>query len=561
MKRTIIYFAAVLVVLFSGCKDSFLEQTPQGVLDESQVTSPDEIDKLVIAAYSMLGNDHYDVPFSLWPYGSVRSDDAYKGGRDEADIDDFHFYEISENMRLDAGPADGLWFNLYVGISRANAALKVLNSVSEEQYKQKAERTGELRFIRGHFYFLLKVLFKNVPYIDETVPAEDYETISNTALSNDESWSRIADDFRFAYENTPKQQDEVGRVTSYAAASYLARVLLYQAYQQDAQHNVTGVDQAMLNEVLQLTEYVMGSPYTLEPDFANNFIQGSYENGPEAIFSIQFSHDDGTFHGRLNFSDVLATPQGLGCCDFHKPSHNLVNAFKTQNGLPAFDSYNDEPYDEGIHTVDPRLYHTVAIPGYPFKYNDNQIYEESWNRNPGIYGVYASLKENVDPESDAFINIDPFYGNSKNRIIIRYADVLLMRAEALIELNREDEALPLINEIRARAQVSTPKIEYAPNLQTALYEDGVNCDWTNDFARKALRWERRLEFAMEGYRFFDLVRWGVADSVLNEYYESEAQRITYYENGDFDKNKDEYLPIPLQQINFSKGLYDQNPSY
>jgi len=186
MKRTIIYFAAVLVVLFSGCKDSFLEQTPQGVLDESQVTSPDEIDKLVIAAYSMLGNDHYDVPFSLWPYGSVRSDDAYKGGRDEADIDDFHFYEISENMRLDAGPTDGMWFNLYVGISRTNAALRVLNSVTEEQYKQKAERTGELRFIRGHFYFLLKVLFKNVPYIDETVPAEDYETISNTALSNDE---------------------------------------------------------------------------------------------------------------------------------------------------------------------------------------------------------------------------------------------------------------------------------------------------------------------------------------------------------------------------------------
>ena len=167
----------------------------------------------------------------------------------------------------------------------------------------------------------------------------------------------------------------------------------------------------------------------------------------------------------------------------------------------------------------------------------------------------------MDPDSEVFINIDPFYGNSKNRIVIRYADVLLMRAEALVELNRHNEALTLINEVRARAQASTTFIPYAPNMEVALYEPGVNCDWTQDFARQAMRWERRLELAMEGNRFFDLVRWGIADEVLNTYYDEEKSKRTYYSNAAFDKNQDEYIPIPQQQINFSKGLYEQNYNY
>lgn len=136
-----------------------------------------------------------------------------------------------------------------------------------------------------------------------------------------------------------------------------------------------------------------------------------------------------------------------------------------------------------------------------------------------------------------------------------------MRAEALIELNRQDEALSLINEIRARAKASTTFIPYAPNLDVALYEPGVNCDWTQDFARNAMRWERRLELAMEGNRFFDLVRWGDADEVLNTYYSEEKSKRTYYSAASFDKNQDEYIPIPQQQINFSKGLYEQNYNY
>src|SRR5690606_2280382 len=292
---------------------------------------------------------------------------------------------------------------------------------------------------------------------------------------------------------------------------------------------------------------VMGM-YQLESDFGFNFLPGSYENGSESVFSIQFSDNDNTLYGRLNFSDVLATPQGLGCCDFHKPSQNLVNAFKTDDsGLPMIEDFNanDMDYENlDAFTVDPRLYHTVAIPGLPFKYKSNYIYMEDCNRSPSTYGYYACLKENVAPDCDCFVNIDPFYGNSKNRIQIRYADVILMRAEALIELGRYQEALPLINQIRSRAGQSTTLIDgYATNTNVALYEDGVNCNWTQDFARKAMRFERRLEFAMEGSRFFDLVRWGVADEVLNTYYEEEKSKRIYYGEAHFDAGAEEYCPI------------------
>ena len=156
----------------------------------------------------------------------------------------------------------------------------------------------------------------------------------------------------------------------------------------------------------------------------------------------------------------------------------------------------------------------------------------------------------------------PFYANTKNRILIRYADVLLMRAEALIELQRSQEALPLINAVRERAKGSVGLIYYtSEKVNIATYQNGVNCVWSEDFARQALRWERRLELAMENGRFFDLVRWGVAHEVMNNYYNVEKTRRFYYSGAQFSKNKHEYLPIPEQQIKFSKYLYEQNIGY
>ena len=553
MKKKYLSLLAACSFLFAGCSD-FLDMNPNGILDEESVSGVEQLDKLVISAYSMLGNDHYDIPFNLWPYGNVRSDDAYKGGRDESDIQDFHFYETSSNITANFGEPDGLWYNCYIAISRANNALRSLNNVSEQDFPNKKIRIGECRFIRGHFYFLLKVLFKSIPYIDETVAIEDYGTISNIALSNDELWQKIADDFKAAYDNLPESQGtDVGRANKYSAAAYLAKTYLYKAYRQDEKHNVTEINAEDLKQVLTFSNEVMSSDYGLEDDFAYNFLPGSYENGKESLFAIQHSTDDGTLYGRLNFSDALNVPMKFsGSCDFQKPSQNLVNAYKTVNGLPEFSDYNK---------VDPRLYHTVALPGVPYKYDKKNIFDESWTRNKAVYGLYSSLKENVALNDPSSVLIDPFRANTKNKIVIRYADVVLMRAEALIELDREKEALPLINEIRERAKKSTGLIDYAENVDIALYVDNVNCNWTKPYAREALRWERRLELAMESQRFFDLVRWGIADSVINTFYKEEAPKRTYYEDAHFEKNRAEYVPIPQQQINFSKQVYKQNYGY
>lgn len=562
MKKKYLSLLAACSFLFAGCSD-FLDMNPNGILDEESVSGVEQLDKLVISAYSMLGNDHYDIPFNLWPYGNVRSDDAYKGGRDESNIQDFHFYETSSNITANFGEPDGLWYNCYIAISRANNALRSLNNVSEQDFPNKKIRIGECRFIRGHFYFLLKVLFKSIPYIDETVAIEDYGTISNIALSNDELWQKIADDFKAAYDNLPESQGtDVGRANKYSAAAYLAKTYLYKAYRQDEKHNVTEINAEDLKQVLTFSNEVMSSDYGLEDDFAYNFLPGSYENGKESLFAIQHSTDDGTLYGRLNFSDALNVPMKFsGSCDFQKPSQNLVNAYKTVNGLPEFSDYNKADYNANTDKVDPRLYHTVALPGVPYKYDKKNIFDESWTRNKAVYGLYSSLKENVALNDPSSVLIDPFRANTKNKIVIRYADVVLMRAEALIELDREKEALPLINEIRERAKKSTGLIDYAENVDIALYVDNVNCNWTKPYAREALRWERRLELAMESQRFFDLVRWGIADSVINTFYKEEAPKRTYYEDAHFEKNRAEYVPIPQQQINFSKQVYKQNYGY
>lgn len=553
----IIFLAAIF--LFS-CKRDFLDVNPAGALSEEQVKT--DVEKFVTATYGSLVNDDFITPGSLWPYGNVRADDAYKGGRDETDIVEFHWLETKKPINSDVGPYDGLWFKYYLAISRANAALRNLSGL-EDSNPLKKQRQAEMRFLRGHWYFQLKILYKNIPFIDETVPLNDYEKVSNVAFGNDELWEKIAQDFKFAVDNLNPNQPEVGRVNRTAAIAYLAKTKLYQAYKQDEQHNVSSVDNAKLEEVVTLTTEVLGSSFALESDYANNFMLET-ENGSESVFAIQYVRDAVTEFGRLNYGDELSAPNGIGCCDFHKPSQNLANAFKTgADGLPMFTTYNNSDLTASS-TVDPRLNHTVAIPGHPWKYDNTDIFQLDWNRNIPVYGAFASLKENV--KRNQYIKNGPFYANAKNRIVIRLADVMLWKAEALIELGRQNEALPLINAIRTRAMNSTNRLKLAngnfeSNFKIDTYKPGDNITWTKESAREALRWERRLELAMEGSRFFDLVRWGVAHSYLNNYYQSEMTKREYLKGALFTKNRDEYLPIPLNQIKFSKGLYKQNPGY
>jgi starch-binding outer membrane protein, SusD/RagB family len=572
--KNIKYIAAFIILMISASCKKYLDEKPQAVVSTADLTTAANTDAMVIAAYSYLGNDHYFYPFSsMWAYGSIRSGDAYKGGGGAGDIFEFNEFETFSTNNITNGSTDNVFYQLYVGVARANTALALVNGQSVANYPNKVERQAELRFLRGHYYFLLKILFNHIPWLDETMPKSTYNTVSNVALTSDQLWTNIANDFSFAAANLPVTQSQVGRATKGAAQAYLAKTLLYQAYKQDDKNNLTGIDQTKLARVNANCDSVINSgTYSLDADFANNFLP-QYGNSSESVFSIQYSKNDGTPLGRVDYSHCLDYPMDVeyGCCGFHVPSDNMVNAFKTDvNGLPMLNTFNNTDVvptgDYQTNTFDPRLDHTVAIPGHPYKYQTNLVYNASWSRAPQTYGPLLSMKEVVAYTDPSFTRFPPFMSSSKDWEIIRYADVLLMKAEALIQMGQETAALPYINMVRQRAMNSTALLVKADGTPTSnyhmdIYKPGVNCTWTNAYAMQALMFERRLEFAMEGYRFFDLVRWGIAADYLNTYFAVETTRTPHLAGATFTKNRDEYLPISQNQINFSKGLYKQNPGW
>ncbi|WP_184551082.1 RagB/SusD family nutrient uptake outer membrane protein [Mucilaginibacter sp. FT3.2] len=572
--KNIKYIAAFIILMITASCKKYLDENPQGVVSSADLSTATNTDAMVTAAYSYLGNDHYTYPFSsMWAFGSIRSGDAYKGGGGAGDVVEFDQYETFSTNLITNGSTDAVFYQLYVGVARANAALALVNAQPVANYPQKVQRQAELRFLRGHFYFLLKILFNHVPWLDETMSKSAYNTVSNVALTSDQLWTNIANDFRFASANLPVTQAQVGRASKGAAQAYLAKTLLYQAYTQDDKNNVTGIDKTKLALVNTYCDSVINSnKYSLTADFANNFLP-QYNNSTESIFAVQYSKNDGTPLGRVDYGHCLNYPMNVqyGCCGFHVPSDNMVNAFKTDaSGLPEFSTFNNTDVvptgDYKTNTFDPRLDHTVAIPGHPYKYQTGLVYDASWSRAPQTYGPLLSMKETVAYTDPSFTRFPPFMSSAKNWEIIRYADVLLMKAEALIQMGQETQALPLINMVRQRAINSTTLLVKADGSTTSnykidIYKSGVNCVWTNAYAWQALMFERRLEFSMEGYRFFDLVRWGIADTYLNTYFQVETTRTPHLAGAKFTKNRDEYLPISLNQINFSKGLYKQNPGW
>jgi len=561
-----IFTVTMVVLLATSCKKA-LEVGPKGSLNENQVATPAQAEGFVTAAYSQLGNDEINRAFSMYQYGNIRSDDAYKGGGGINDGDVFHTMETFIASRPDQGNYDSIWFNIYVGIRRANEGIRVVSKFSEAEYPLVKTRIAELRFLRGYWYLMLENLFKNIPYIDDTIPSGDYKFVKNNSLTRDQILDKIATDFQAAANELPVKQPQIGRANKYAAYAFLAKTRLFQAYTQNATHSVTGIDQTRLQEVITASDQVLASEYKLQADFANNFTSGTFENGVEAIMSVQFSSNDGAGRGRVNFGDMLTVPQGMGCCDFQKPSQTLMNVFRTTDaGVPLLDAFNQQNVDFAVHTVDPRVDHTISRPGAPWKYDPARVVTESWSRSISLYGTYNSMKENVSPDCECFINLAPFFGNTKARIMIRLADVMLFKAEALIELGRQAEALSLINAIRDRASRSTSKLILANGQPTSKYNiqqyiPGTNIIWNQENARKAVRFERRLEMALEGERFFDLIRWGVADQVINSFFNTEKATRSIYQGAKFTKGRDEFLPIPQNQIFFSENSYVQNPGY
>lgn len=575
MKKTIYIGALALSLLTASCSDFLDKQVPQGVLTDEQVKSSQYVDNLVTSAYAIwISAEDINSSFSMWNY-DVRSDDAYKGGNGTSDGDVFHQLEISQGILTTNWNISDMWQRLYNGISRVNTAIALLDQTDEATYPLKSERIAEMKLLRAYGHFLLKRLYKNIPFVmDEHLTTEQYNELSNKQYSNDEGWQLIIDDLDEAYKTLPVTQADKGRPTKAAAAAFLTKVYLYKAYHQD-DPNTNEVTSINKDDLVKVVEYSDPAIYTaagfgLESDFHNNFRpEEQYENGKESIWAMQYSKNDGTKYGNLNWSYGLIVPNIAGVtdggCDFYKPSQNLVNAFRTgADGLPLLDTYNQKDYDKTTDYADPRLFLTVGMPGLPYEFNPKYIMDGSatWSRSNGLYGHYVTLKQNVDPDLvGTYLIKGSWWGTSENRIVFRYADVLLERAEALVQLNdgRIPEAIRLVNQLRQRAKQSTSVIanyqhDYGVKMNIATYKGSYD----QAQALKIVKMERRLEMGMECERFFDLVRWGEADSVLNKYYAEESKACSIYTAAHFTKNKNEYLPIPYAQIAASNGHYTQN---
>ncbi len=573
--KTIKLALALVLVHFFSC-ESMLDQNPQGIVSSDELNTPDKVEQMIIAAYSFCGQNHFNKQMGM-PYaeGSCRGGEAYKGGAGTNDLAEQNLWETFTYMEpTTTGELDNLWWVHYVAVGRVHDALRRVQNLSEEEFPLKKQRIAELRFLRGHIYMYMKLCFKFFPYIDENTPEEEYDKISNDELSNEELWQKLIDDFRYGVENLPEKQEEVGRPTKYAAEAYLAKALLFSAYEQDENHNVININKEKLTEVANLCKDIIDySGKSLFPDFAQNFLC-EYENGQESIWAIQYSaNNDGSPTGRLNSWLVCPMNPEYGCCGFLQPSTNMMNRYKTVNGVPDFDNFNSgirlDNKDAIVSTPsDPRLLHTACVPGLPWKYDPDFIMEKSWVRQPEVYGYTMSQKLIVLPDCPCFRKTNPFMGAALNWDVLRLDEVMLWRAEALIQLGTGlDEALTLINKIRERAANSTGRLKFSDgsptgNFSVEPYKPGINCPaWNKDFAFKALQWERHLEFSTEGKWFFDLVRWGIAEEFMNEYFEVEKTRYTYLKDAKFTKGRDEYFPIPQQQISYVKGIYKQNPGY
>lgn len=586
MKLKHIFSISLIGLTICSCSDDFLRNEPQGPLSEANMNDPEAVNLLVTGAYATFGcryadsNDPHLFPVTNWSYGEVRADNAYKGGGSETDLWEIHDMETAK-IQPNNGFLDGKWFNVYCGISRCNSAIRALRKVDKSIIKEKDTRIAEVRVIRDHWYFDLVRLFNRIPYMDIDLPENEYTSVRNDEFTREQNLTRIADDLIDAANDLPETQPEIGRINRRIALAYAAKVKLYLAYEQDPLTNaVVNINKDVLREVVDLIDGISG--YDLLDDF-QQLDMLEHENGPESVFAIQYSKNDGSgSEGRINWSMLLNSMTGPGCPwqgdGFFLPSQDLINAYQTDaNGLPLFDyqqrpDYGTVVFDQsGDYSlanvngnVDPRLDFVTGRPTIRYKTFTERACG-LWVRNSDSYGYNNTKRFWLSPESPQATQGWPWGASGLNWQIIRYADLLLYKAEALIEIggNGIEEARQLINRVRQRAMNSDYVKDFNdPDKDAANYKIGLYpaTGWTQDYARQALRTEMRLEKAMEGERFFDLVRWGIAKETMNNYFAAEKDNRVYYQNATFDDGE-EYFPVPVAQYNFSGGKYVQNPGY
>ncbi len=571
-------FACLVYMLPSGCSESTLDVNPKGVVTDLDLNSPENVEKMVIAAYAGQANDLPFSPFGdMWEHGAVGGGDAHKGGGGIGDQIGAHWIEVKSLNRSTGNPRNDLmWKYLYASIGRANDALARLNNLTDAKMPVRSQRIAEMRFLRAQSHFKLKVIYKHIVYLDETIPKEEYIEHHNRELSDQDGWAWIINEWRAAIAGLPATQADEGRPTSSAARLFLAKSLIFKASVLGDNHQLTGLTASELNEAIGIFEAIDGSgEYDLHDDYAKNFLCDE-ESGIESVWAIMRSIDDGSPDGRLAYSTVLNSPvsAGYGCCGFLQPSVNLANAYETDaNGLPLFNTFNDDPIvnsnvDVESRNMDPRIAHTIGLLGMPFKYNPALIVDSSFPRVSAVYGTNMGMKDQELPDHPCWRQLAAFYGSARNTDQMRYGDALLYWAEALVGVGRQVEALPIINRIRTRAgsPASLSRLVKADGSPSGKYVIGLYqaSDFTDQAkAMEIVQWERRLEMALESHpgRHFDLWRWGIGATWMNAYFEVEKTRRTHMIEGLYTAGRDEFHPIPDIEVTISRGLIQQNPGF
>ncbi|GGZ23454.1 glycan metabolism protein RagB [Echinicola pacifica] len=591
-KLSISYILLALLALgiTSSCSEEFLDQPALGALGDDVLANRDGVNNLLIGAYAALdgqgsggtdalgGGSGWEAAPENWIYGTVAGGEASKGSfaGDQPAIDPIvNFYSSASN-----GFFNTKWKATYEGIKRTNNVLTILAATEDLTQEERDNISAQARFLRGHFYFELKKMFNMVPWVDENT--EDPNQPNNVDI-----WPNIEADFEYAYDKLPETQDDFGRANKWAAAAYMGKTYLYQKKYQEAN---TIFKQVIANGVNSA-----GVKYELLGKFADNF-DAAKENNSETIFDIQMVANAGTGTiSNSNSGNMLNFPYNspFRCCGFYQPTQDLVNSFKTDptTGLPILDNYNQDPVksDMGLTStdafvpytgsLDPRLDWTVGRRGIPY-HDWGHHPGQTWVRDQSYGGPYAPKKTIYWQATQGLYSDQSTWapGTAINVHVIRYADVLLMTAETEAQLGNLTGAMALVNEIRARAMnvdgylkqyinvnapmngfSTTPAANYNINLYTSAQFGDM------DSALKVIYRERKLELAMEGHRFFDLVRWGIAESELNAYFAYQGSITKDVEGGKFTAPKNNYYPIPQRQIDLSvkdgTPMLTQNPSY
>lgn len=567
---------AVLALIGFACKDSFLEVAPTGQLANAQLTTAKGIESALIAVYSQVnGRFRRMASPSNWVWGSIRGGDANKG-TDPGDFSDINPIQRFEYQSTQGVIAEN-WLGLYEGIARANLVLRLIAEAQPDVSEAtKTSVAAQARFLRAHFYFELKRNYNNTPYVDETV---DYGTGIEKVANNQDLWPKIEADMKYALDNLPATQGQVGRVNKWAAAAYLGKIYLYQKKYAEAK--------AQFDAVIANGVTSNNKKYALVANYGDIF-KASNDNNSESVWAYQAAANTGSVNNAnpefdLNFP-YNTGPNGPGnCCGFFQPSFELVNSFRVNaNGLPLLDgSYNNAANevksDMGIAasaaftpdagTLDPRLDWSVGRRGIPFlDWQDHP--GAAWIRNQPNGGPYSPKKYTYYKSDRGSLQDNtswtPGY-TAQNFVIIRFADVLLMAAECEVEIGSLEKAREYVNLIRARAANPASWVKRADGSNAANYVLGLyNTPWTNKAdATAAVRFERKLELSGEGHRFYDLVRWGTAAATINAYLAYENKYLAGTLGGStFTANKHEYLPIPQAQIDIvGADVLKQNPGY